>query len=164
MQPSQRVDVSEPQAISRPLRRRVLWWTAGTVAGLALLAAGVFYHLTYVPPDLDLSATHLSKQGIYKVSYAARRDAVPLNQIHSWTLHVETAGGRPVQGAVIAVDGDMPRHLHGLPTRPQVTKELGNGDYLVEGMKFHMSGWWVVDFQIDADGKRDVVRFNLVLP
>ena len=52
--------------------------------------------------------------------------------------------------AAITVDGDMPQHGHGLPTRPQVTKHLGNGDYLVEGMKFQMGGWWVVDFTIDA--------------
>jgi hypothetical protein len=41
--------------------------------------------------------------------------------------------GEPVENATIAVDGDMPEHGHGLPTCPQVTKYLGNGDYLVEG-------------------------------
>ncbi len=57
----------------------------------------------------------------------------------------------------------MPQHGHGLPTRPQVTKNLGNGDYLVEGMKFQMGGWWVVDFTIDTAGKHDTVRFNMIL-
>ena len=69
----------------------------------------------------------------------------------------------PLTDASIGVDGDMPQHGHGLPTRPQVTKHLGNGDYLVEGMKFQMGGWWVVDFTIEANGKQDTVRFNMIL-
>jgi len=144
-------------------RQRIFRWTGGVLIGLVLVAAGMLYHSNYVPADLDLSTTRLSTHGTYKVGYVSRRDPIPLNQIHNWTIHVETAGGRPVEHAAIAVDGDMPQHIHGLPTRPEVAKELGNGDYLVEGLKFHMSGWWVVDFQIDAGGQRDVVRFNLVL-
>ena len=147
----------------RAVRRRRLWWIGGGLGGLVLLAAGVLYHLHYVPADLDLSATRLSAQGVYRISYVSRRDPIPLSQIHAWTIHVATADGRPVEHAAVGIDGTMPQHIHGLPTRPQVTKALGNGDYLVEGLKFHMPGWWVVDFQIDAAGGRDVVRFNLVL-
>jgi hypothetical protein len=57
----------------------------------------------------------------------------------------------------------MPQHGHGLPTRPQVTRALGDGTYLVEGMKFQMGGWWVVDFTIEVNGQSDSVRFNLAL-
>ena len=95
--------------------------------------------------------------------HVSRRDPIPVNQIHTWTIHLENAGGRPVEGAAVRVDGKMPQHFHGLPTRPQVTKDLGHGDYLVEGLKFHMPGWWVVDFEVDAAGSRDIARFNLVL-
>ena len=144
-------------------RRRILSWIGGVLGGLVLLAAGVLYHLSYVPGDLDLSTIRLSAQGVYRISYVSRRDPIPLNQIHTWTIHIETANGRPVERAAVSVDGKMPQHIHGLPTRPQVTKELGNGDYLVEGLKFHMPGWWVVDFQVDAAGPRDSVRFDLVL-
>ena len=73
------------------------------------------------------------------------------------------AGRKQRRQASISVDGDMPQHGHGLPTRPQVTKHLGNGDYLAEGMKFQMGGWWVVDFTIDAAGQKDTVRFNMIL-
>src|SRR5712691_7747122 len=113
-------------------RRKILWWIGGVLAGLVLLAAGMLYHLNHVPADLDLSTTRLSTRGTYRIGYVSRRDPIPFNQIHNWTIHVETAGGRPVEHAAIAVDGDMPQHFHGLPTRPEVTKELGNGDYLVE--------------------------------
>src|SRR5690606_10948808 len=107
--------------------------------------------------------TRLSAQGAYRVSYEPRHGPIAVNQIHAWTLHVETADGRAVEGATIAVDGDMPQHGHGLPTEPQVTTELGGGDYLVEGVKFHMPGWWVMDFTIDAGDQTDTVRFDLLL-
>ena len=75
-------------------RQRVFWWTGGVLAGLLLLAAGLLYHSKYVPANLDLSTTRLSTHGTYKIGYVSRRDPIPLNQIHSWTIHVETASGR----------------------------------------------------------------------
>ena len=57
----------------------------------------------------------------------------------------------------------MPQHGHGLPTKPQVTRELGNGDHLVEGMKFNMGGWWVVKFRVNAMAGSDSLVFNLKL-
>jgi hypothetical protein len=140
-----------------------LWWAAGLVL-LLLVAAGVLISsMSFVPNDLDYSTTRLSEQGLYKVTYVAEINPVPINQMLKWTLHVEDAEGQLVENATSTVDGDMPQHGHGLPTRPQVTRYLGNGDYLVEGLKFHMPGWWVVDFQIEAGGQQDQVRFNLLL-
>ena len=150
------------------IRRRTTLKRLGIVAGaivLALVAAaiGLAAWMSYVPADLDLSTTRRSAQGVYRVSYQPRRGPIAVNQIHAWTLHVETADGRPVTGATITVDGDMPQHGHGLPTAPQVTADLGNGDYLAEGLKFHMPGWWVMDFTISAGGQTDTVRFDLLL-
>ena len=140
-----------------------LWGAAGLVL-LLLVAVGVLISsMSFVPNDLDYSTTRLSEQGLYKVTYSAEINPVPINQMLKWTLHVEDAEGQLVENATITVDGDMPQHGHGLPTRPQVTRYLGNGDYLVEGLKFHMPGWWVVDFQIEAGGQQDQVRFNLLL-
>jgi hypothetical protein len=147
-------------------KRRTLRWIAAIGGGILLVLAALFafmlYRMSYVPSDLDLSTTRVSNQGVYQVSYAPRRP-IAINQIHSWTIHVATADGQPVTDAAITVDGDMPQHGHGLPTQPQVNRNLGNGDYLVEGLKFPMGGWWVVDFTIDAHGQRDTVRFNMIL-
>jgi len=57
----------------------------------------------------------------------------------------------------------MPQHGHGLPSQPQVTKNLGQGNYLVEGFMFGGAGWWVVNFHITANGQNDKVTFNLVV-
>ena len=146
---------------------RILLWIGGIIAGIVIISAiftGVMMaRMGDVPSDLDYSTTRSSDNGLYNVSYTASTGAVPVNQMHQWTLHVETADGALVEDASIAVDGDMPQHGHGLPTRPQVTKYLGNGDYLVEGMKFQMGGWWLMDFTITANGQTDAVHFNMML-
>lgn len=116
-----------------------------------------------VPADLDFSTTRLSEAGHYRVSYTSELNPIAINQLHSWTLHVETAAGAPVEDAVIQVRGDMPEHRHGMPTAPKVTQYLGNGNYRVEGMRFQMGGWWEVVFEIEAGGKSDRVTFNLML-
>ena len=84
-------------------------------------------------------------------------------KLQRWTLHLETASGAPVEAAKITIDGGMPQHGHGLPTKPLVTRQLGNGDYLVEGMKFNMGGWWVVKFRVNASAGADSLVFNLKL-
>jgi hypothetical protein len=148
-------------------RTRSRTWLALAGAVLVLLVAAAFVlmrgHTASVPADLDLAITRSSEQGVYQVRYTPERSPIAINQLHSWTIHVTGPDGQPVSDAVIAVDGGMPQHGHGLPTQPQVTQSLGNGDYLVEGMKFQMAGWWVVDFNIDSAGQRDNVRFNLIL-
>ena len=77
--------------------------------------------------------------------------------------HVEDAAGEPVEDARISVDGGMPQHDHGLPTAPEVTRELGRGDYLVEGLRFHMNGYWEIVVEIRVDGRRDTVTIPLQL-
>ena len=115
------------------------------------------------PKDLDYSRTRASEAGRYRATILPQGDTIPQGKLHRWTLHLETATGAPVDSATLAVDGGMPQHGHGLPTKPRVTRDLGNGDHLVEGMKFNMGGWWVVKFQVAAAEGRDSLVFNLKL-
>ena len=57
----------------------------------------------------------------------------------------------------------MAQHGHGLPTRPQVTQELSDGTYLIEGMKFSMTGWWEIKLAIESPEGSDKVIFNTVV-
>ena len=155
-------EAQSPKAQSRKVQPWLLW-VAGIVLFLLVAAGVMMAYMSYVPDALDYSTTRLSEQGVYQVSYVAEINPVPINQMLKWTIHIETADGQPVEQATITVDGDMPQHGHGLPTRPQVTRDLGNGDYLVEGLKFHMPGWWVMDFVVTASEQTDQVRFNLML-
>ena len=115
------------------------------------------------PADLDTSTTRLSDRGLYRVTIQPGEEPVPTGRMHTWTLHVETAAGAALDGAEISVRGGMPEHGHGLPTAPQVTESLGDGDYRVEGMKFSMGGWWTLTLDITAGEEKDTVTFNLIL-
>lgn len=115
------------------------------------------------PRPGDRESTRPTYSGIYTITASPKLDPLVINRIHEWTLHVETPDGRPVENARIMVEGDMPEHKHGLPTNPEVTRNLGNGDYLVEGMKFNMPGAWELTFTVTADAGSDAATFELVL-
>lgn len=116
-----------------------------------------------VPANLDTSTTRVTENGLYKMTIKPDAAPIAINEIHTWTLHVETPDAKPVENAVITMGGGMPQHGHGLPTEPKVTKYLGDGNYQVEGVKFQMTGWWEVKFNVTAEGKADNVTFNLIL-
>jgi hypothetical protein len=115
------------------------------------------------PKDLDYGRTRASAQGLYRATIRPPGDSIPQGRLQRWTLHLETAAGAPVDEARVEVDGGMPQHGHGLPTRPRVTRALGGGDHLVEGLKFNMGGWWVVTFRVQSAAGTDSVTFNLQL-
>jgi hypothetical protein len=135
----------------------------GLVLGAAIFLGVMMARMNDVPSDLDYSTTRSSDNGLFTVSYNTSTGTVPVNQMHQWILHVETKDGQIVEDATITVDGDMPQHGHGLPTRPQVTEYLGNGNYRVDGMRFQMGGWWLMDFTITTNGQTDSVHFNMML-
>jgi hypothetical protein len=108
----------------------------GATATLAMTLAGC----AAPPQDLDLSLRHPSAQGRYVVQMLPPAATPAVNQIHAWQIRVNAPDGAPVRNARIAVDGGMPQHGHGLPTRPQVTSETADGVYRMEGMKFSMTG------------------------
>jgi hypothetical protein len=114
-------------------------------------------------PVPNLQAGVMSENGVFRASWVSTPATPPINAVHEWVLHIETADGEPAAGAIVTVDGDMPAHGHGMPTQPEVTEDRGNGDYLVEGMAFQMGGYWIVDFTITFDGETDLVRFGLDL-
>ena len=135
----------------------------GVVAVLAV-AAFVLWPMFMRPPvELDLSRTKDSAAGLYKVSVEPENGTVEQGAIHSWILTVTTPQGTVVEDAVVAVDGGMPQHGHGLPTEPRVTEYLGEGHYRVEGVRFNMGGWWELKFAISAPPGDDTVVFNIVL-
>ena len=118
------------------------------------------------PANLDLTATQPSHEGKFTVSYKSDLDPVTINKLHTWTLHVADAAGKPMDNATVAIDGGMPEHNHGMPTQPIVTP-LGAGDYRAEGMKFQMPGWWTVTVTVTdtvgAAAQPDSATFNLLL-
>ena len=136
--------------------------TFARLLGLAALVCPLLACST-PPPDLDLSLRRTSVEKKFVVSMEPPATPATINQIHSWKVRVASPAGLPVSRARIAVDGGMPQHGHGLPTQPQVTQELGDGLYLLEGMKFSMTGWWEIKLTIQTPEASDTVTFNTVV-
>ena len=105
----------------------------------------------------------ISDKQQFQVQFTSELDPIVINTMHAWMLHIENSSGEPVIDAEIQVSGGMPEHDHGLPTSPRATRNLGNGDYLIEGLKFHMGGRWQVTFSIQQGAISDSVTFNLDL-
>jgi hypothetical protein len=121
--------------------------------------------MMFMKPPADSQAyerTQASAAQLYRASFAPA-ESIKVGQLHKWNIQVTDAQGLPVDSAKITVDGGMPQHGHGLPTRPLVTAQLGDGKYVVDGMKFNMGGWWVVKLTIAGANGDDVVTFNLKL-
>jgi len=97
------------------------------------------------------------------VTYTTPDGPPEINRMHSWILYIESESGEPIEGADIEVDGGMPAHDHGLPTRPRVTEDLGDGYYRLDGVRFHMSGYWEMVVTIRSDEADDTVVIPLTL-
>lgn len=129
----------------------------------ALLAILLTTACAAPPADLDLALTHATVEKKFVVTLQPPATPAEINQIHSWRIQVTSPTGVPIIHARIAVDGGMPQHGHGLPTRPQATREVVDGTYLLEGMKFSMTGWWEIKLTIQSADGSDQVTFNTVV-
>jgi hypothetical protein len=97
----------------------------------------------------------------FDVTVGPREGPPRIGVFQPWVVSLHDRHGRPVHPARIVIGGGMPAHAHGLPTRPQVTQYLGEGRYLVEGVRFNMAGEWVWDLTIETPSGLDRVRFDL---
>ena len=118
---------------------------------------------TPVAQEHNPAESWLTRSGYYRVSYTSMLEPLTINRIHNWVFHVADPEGGAVNGATVSVTGGMPEHNHGLPTDPRMTQSLGGGDYVLEGMRFHMRGKWVLTVTIEAGGRRDTVIIPLTI-
>jgi hypothetical protein len=138
--------------MSGRFKRWMNGWSSGAATGLCLCV------LLLAPTDAVLA-----EEDELQVSYSTPAGPPEINRIHSWILHVESAEGAPVENARIDVNGGMPEHDHGLPTQPRVTEELGDGDYRLDGMRFHMRGYWEIEVTVTTEEGASVVVIPLQL-
>jgi hypothetical protein len=132
---------------------------------VALLLATLATAAACAPPrDLDLSLNRPTDHQVFRVQIASGMKPIPLSRVHQWSVHLTGKDGKPVSGAVLLINGGMPQHRHGLPTAPRAEAAGTPGDYVIKGMKFSMTGWWVLKLDVrTTDGRADKITFNLVL-
>lgn len=138
------------------------------IATVSLGACGMIMHrLTHgriaepAPSEFGLGP-RASATGAYIVTVET---AAPLATRRLQTVHLRVVdrAGRAVRDARITVDGGMPQHGHGLPTRPRVAGMDEAGRYVVQGVRFNMGGWWELRFAITGPAGADSVTFNIRL-
>lgn len=100
----------------------------------------------------------------FRLGFESTLSPLRINTMHRWILTLQTLDGTPISGAEILVSGGMPAHDHGLSTAPRVTGELASGQYVLDGMKFHMSGRWEIVFEVTASEAQGMATVELIVP
>ena len=98
-----------------------------------------------------------------KIEIYSELSPLSINQIHSWHVRVLDRNDEILELEELDIFGGMPEHDHGLPTQPEVTTRLDNGDYLLEGVRFHMQGHWQLQVELQLNGVEDtaIIDFDL---
>lgn len=156
------------QRIGQPFMRRAVLTFAVMIAAAGLTGcshAMIMIHGTGAkrPASSEFGlGPRASVAGRYVAMLEPARPLRP-RQMQTVRIVVRDADGRGIDEAQISVDGGMPQHGHGLPTRPRVTRNLGDGVYEIEGVRFNMGGWWEFKLAIAGSRGTDSVTFNLEL-
>ncbi len=106
-------------------------------------------------PAWALVANARSETGRVHVVVHTDTLPIPVNVMHRWRIQVLRGSDKPTpfMPEALVVNGGMPSHGHGLPTQPSVSRYLGNGTFLVDGMRFNMGGEWQMNVRV-LEGNR----------
>lgn len=147
--------------------RRLSGFVAGVLGTIIIFVATDGYtagtHKLSPPASSEFGpGPRRSASGIYVATLEVQQALRP-RKLQTVRVLIRDAAGAPVDGANITIDGGMPQHGHGLPTRPRVTRQLGDGTYEIEGVRFNMGGWWEFRLAIHSPAGDDAVTFNFDL-
>lgn len=140
----------------------VLSLALGSLSGCGMVLYAARHGFSTPPASEFGLGPRTSPAGTYSATLSP---AAPLKVgvLQTVRLAIRDQSGAPVRGAKVAVDGGMPQHGHGLPTRPRVVAEEADGIYVVDGLRFNMGGWWELKFAVDGPAGADRVTFNVRL-
>jgi len=156
------------QRFNKPTMRRTVLMLAAMAVAISTTAcshAMMMIHHTGAkrPAASEFGLGPRASAGGRYVATLAPEKALRPRQMQTVHVTVRDAEGRAIDSAQISIDGGMPQHGHGLPTRPRVTGNLGDGIYEIQGVRFNMGGWWELKLAIAGARGADTVTFNLDL-
>ena len=85
------------------------------------------------------------KGSLYTVEFD---NEFPMNELFEFTFNISPTSEK----VSIKVDATMPSHGHGMTTETKIEK-VSSGVYKVRGMQLHMTGEWVLTFEVFEGGK-----------
>jgi len=115
------------------------------------------------PDSLDRGVWNVGsgEHGHFALAWRPVGGRVPRNEPFELEVLVFRDGELVTPQAVL-VRGWMPDHGHGF-VRDPLTTVLGDGRLGVEGMLFHMRGFWQLFFDLHDGSTSDVVAFELTI-
>jgi hypothetical protein len=157
---------SARRATRPPLGSIGRWIVLGTLAFAVLTSGGCMMLMGLgidPPPASEFGfGPRLSARGAYEATIEPL-ETLRVRRMQQVKLTVRSTDGSEVGDAVVTIDGGMPQHGHGLPTKPRVTGVTEEGAFLIDGIRFNMGGWWELKFAIATPSGTDTVTFNLKL-
>ena len=103
-------------------------------------------------------ATKETDKGNFTVTLSPKEGGIEGNKHFSLNVEVKPKQPGGLGGATVLVNADMPAHRHGMNTQPEISSGSSNS-YQVDGMLFHMTGYWVINVDITKDGKTEQALF-----
>lgn len=74
-------------------------------------------------------------------------------------VRISCARGASCAHSGLSFGAIMPQHGHGLSYAPQVER-VGDNEYLVRGIRFHMPGYWQVHFDVLTEAGMERAQFD----
>ncbi len=110
-------------------------------------------------------ATLTTDGGAYSVTLEPTKGAIGWNEHFSLNLAIkpQATGVGPL---TVVVDADMPAHRHGMNTKPELVpkgEQSGEQHFRVDGMLFHMTGYWVITVDVTGGGVTERATFPVTI-
>jgi hypothetical protein len=114
--------------------------------------------------NLDTYVANLTKTGTKGLSFVlvSGDPAPPARGTNTWTLHVNDASGKGVDGAQLDVKPFMPQHGHGSSVEPTVTA-TGSGAYTIGNLYLFMPGLWTITITATTPSVTDAAVFTFCI-
>lgn len=106
---------------------------------------------------------HLESQRGHYAGVLSTSGSPPVGEIHSWKLSLTLPDGSTFLPGILQFSGGMPGHGHGLPTEPTFTRLMDDGRFLLEGVKFNMTGSWELTVTVVGPEGLDLLSTELLL-
>lgn len=116
------------------------------------------------PPAWTSNARVVSNGGDWVLHVVPAPNELPDNEpfeLRVWIARTE-APNELASGVALSVDASMPEHGHGMNRTPRISRGA-DGEFLVEGMLFHMTGHWELYFDVTAGALTERAQADVVL-